>query len=183
MAKEYGVDIIAIDPGGIHGDIPYGIEPLMEHARNFGVDDKVLGIKTVVPETLLPNNYFDYAYTTDCLQLIRPKGEDAYIEALKEIHRILKKGGVLGLGEPMCTDVPLPDESSLYDFDKCYTTCEKTKESVETAGFKVIESGYVEDAEHWWRDNLHMDSDYGRNVDFLLNSGWLSFGYVVAVKE
>ena len=70
LAKEYGADIVAIDPGGEMLGLPYGIEPLMENARKFGVDNKILGIKTAVPQTLLPDNYFDYAYTTDCLQSV-----------------------------------------------------------------------------------------------------------------
>ena len=62
LAKEYSVDIVAIDPGGVHVGFPYGIESLMENARQFGVEDKILGIKTSVPDTLLPCNYFDYLY-------------------------------------------------------------------------------------------------------------------------
>jgi cyclopropane fatty-acyl-phospholipid synthase-like methyltransferase len=188
LAKEYGVDIVAIDPGGQIDGTPYGIEPLMENARRLDVGDKILGIKTKVPQTLLPNNYFDYAYTTDCLQMIRSNGgEEAYISALSEIHRILKKGGVLGLGEPMCTKCIMTDEIAphckLYGFDKGYSTCEKTVSSVEKAGFKIMEHGYFDEAERWWRDKLCMNSDYGKHINLMLNSGWLSFGYVVAVKE
>ena len=58
-----------------------------------------------------------------------------------------------------------------------------TAAAVKSAGFKVIEANYFSDAERWWRDELCMKSDYGKHIDLMLKSGWLSFGYVVAVKE
>ncbi len=191
LAKEYGVDIVAIDPGGSLFGIEYGIEPLMENAREFGVEKKILGIKTGVPDTLLPCNYFDYAYTTTCLEMLRhTKGADGYLAALKEIHRIVKKGGVLGLGEPMCRDVPIPEEVAAcckeYHFDKCFVTDEETKHAVAEAGFKVLEYGYCEDAGEWWREHVLYDdphSDYKKAIESMNNSGWLSFGYVIAIKE
>ena len=38
----------------------------------------------------------------------------AYLNALKEIHRILKKSGILGLGEPMHYDKLIPDDLSTF---------------------------------------------------------------------
>lgn len=191
LAKEYGVDIVAIDPGGTIFGMEYGIEPLMENARAWGVDHKVLGIKTGVPDTLLPCNTFDYAYTTTCLEMLRANGgANAYAAALREIHRILKKGGILGLGEPMRRDVPLSDEHAMYcekfSFDQCFVTDEETKTAVVEAGFKVLEYGYCEDASDWWREHVSHDDpnvDYTKAIHLLNDSGWLSFGYVIAVKE
>lgn len=87
----------------------------MENARAFGVDHRILGIKTGVPDTLLPCDYFDYAYTTTCL-----------------------------------------------------------------------EYGYCEDASDWWSEHVSHDdpaADYTKAIHLLSGSGWLSFGYVIAVKE
>jgi ubiquinone/menaquinone biosynthesis C-methylase UbiE len=190
LAKEYGVDIVAIDPGGVIDGNHYGIELLMENARDFGVDNKILGIKTGVPETLLPDNYFDYAYSTNCLEMLRFLiGIDGYPNALKEIYRILKKGGVLGIGEPMCRDIPIPNEIALYcqqySFDVCFATNEVTKTAVTEAGFKVLEHGYCDQASDWWREYASCDSnrEYANAVELMLVSHWLSFGYVIAIKE
>ena len=191
LAKEYGVDIVAIDPGGILAGTPYGIEPLMENAREFKVDNKILGIKIGLPETLLPCNYFDYAHTTNCLEMIRGhKGADGYLAALKEIYRILKTGGVLGLGEPMCIDIPIPDEivqyCKKYSFNTCFVTAEETKRAVTEAGFTVIEYGFWEEANDWWREHVlngDPESDYAKEIELMINSRWLSFGYVIAIKE
>lgn len=191
LAKEYGIDIVAIDPGGEHAGYPYGVETLMENSRQFGVENKILGIKTGVPDTLLPCDYFDYAYTTTCLEMLRgQKGSNGYLAALKEIHRILKKGGILGLAEPMCLDLPIPDEITKlcteYSFDKCFETDKETKKAVSQAGFKVLEYGYCKEANEWWKDNvsnLDTDNDYRKAIELMIDSRWLSFGYVIALKE
>ena len=191
LAKEYGVNIVGIDPGGVLSDVPYGIETLMDYARKFGVEDKILGIKSCVPDTLLPCDYFDYAYTTSCLEMIRGwEGTDGYLAALKEIHRVLKKNGILGLAEPMCHDIPIPTEiAETYEkngFDKCFVTVEETRKAVIEAGFKVIEYGYLEEAYELWQDSvseLDSDDEYRKTIEQMNNSGWLSFGYVIAVKE
>ena len=36
------------------------------------------------------------------------KGEQAYQDGLVDIYRVLKPGGMLGLGEPMHFDVDIP---------------------------------------------------------------------------
>ena len=189
LAREYGINIVGIDPGGNIGGVDYGIEPLMANARAFGVDDKILGIKVGVPDTLLPCDYFDYAYTTTCLEMIRNyEGVDGYLAALREIFRVLKTGGILGLGEPMCLGVPsneIAPYCEKYNFDKCFTTIENTKNAVAEAGFTVLEHGYCEDADEWWREHASASDDpsYLKDVELMVAGGWLSFGYVIAVKK
>ena len=184
LAKEYGVNIVGIDPGGTIDGIDYGIEPLMENARKFGVEDKILGIGVGVPNTHLPNNYFDYAYVTTCLEMIREyHGFEGYIAALKEIHRIIKNGAILGLAEPMCADMPIPDCCKKHNFDKCFVTAEVTRKAVAEAGFTILDSGYCESAE-WWLEHGAKSDDphYQKDIELMVESGWLSFGYVLAKK-
>jgi len=188
LAKEYNVNIVGIDPGTIIGDTEYGIEYLMKNAREFGVDDKIIGVKTGVPDTLLPSECFDYANSTNCLEMIRGwKGEEGYIAALKEIYRLLKKGGILGIGEPMSHDVPIYEEAEPY-FAKIgwpFVTLEETVKAVTEAGFTILESGYCKDASKWWQEFSEYCTGDANERKFieLDNSRWLSFGYIVAVKD
>jgi len=194
LAKEYDVDIVGIDPWkDRETDIPH-IELLMQNAKDFNVTNKILGIKTGVPDTLLPNNYFDYAYCTTTLEMIRGNsGMEAYLIALKEIHRILKNGGILGLGEPMHYDTQIPDDLSNYikniGFNKYFTTLDETKKAVSDTGFSIIESDYCEDASLWWNEyaendpfcNKEPESDEVKLIK-ADNNRWLSFGYAIAKK-
>jgi len=185
LAKEYGVNIVGIDPGGTIDGYTYGIEPLMENARKFGVEDKILGIGVGVPNTHLPNNHFDYAYVTTCLEMLRRyQGSEGYIAALKEIHRIIKCGAVLGLAEPMCLDMPVPECCKKHNFDKCFATAEVTRKAVAEAGFTILESGYCEDAREWWLEHgaKSDDPNYQKDIELMVESDWLSFGYVLAKK-
>ena len=190
LAKEYDLNITAIDPwNDRETNIPH-IELLMKNAQEFNVSDKILGIKSGLPESLLPSNYFDFIYCTTTLEMIRGNsGEDAYFTALKEIYRILKKGGVFGLGEPMHFDNPIPDDIADYikniGFDKYFTTLEKTKKVVKEAGFSIIDSNYCEEANAWWKEYNEFDPFPDENESKLIkndNNRWLSFGYIIANK-
>ena len=195
LAKEYGVDIVAIDPWEDRETGKTHVDFLMENAKEFNVSDRILGVKSGVPDSLLPSNYFDYAYCTTTLEMIRGRsGVEAYISSLKEIKRILKKGGILGLGEPMHFDVAIPDDLAPYlkenMWDKCFATINETKQAVVEAGFSVIEADYCEDANKWWNEYSVYDPFSGNNPndsDTIVikndKNRWLSFGYVIAAAN
>lgn len=194
LAKEYNIDIVGIDPWD---DRVTGVpqnDLLMENAKLFGVSHKVLGVKSGLPNSLMPSNCFDYAYCTGTLEMIRGmSGKDAYILALKEIYRVLKKGGILGLGEPMHFDAPIPEEIIAYveknDWEKCFATIEETKQAVLEAGFEILQADYCEEANKWWKeyalyDPFNMNNPEHDEVKIINmdNNRWLSYGYVIARK-
>ena len=61
-------------------------------------------------------------------------GEKGYFDALQEIYRILKPGGVFGLGEPMQLEKELPKDLIPYvsqsddPWKDCFSSISKTKE-------------------------------------------------------
>lgn len=195
LAKEYRIFAVGIDPWDDGEDSKPFVDHLMKNADRFEVEDKVIGIKVGVPDTLLPCSCFDYVYSTTALEMIRGmNGTDKYIECLKEINRVLKPGGIFGLGEPMHLKAEIPDEIRAFvttgdlSFEKCFATSDETKNAVELAGFKVIEYGYADDAREWWEE--YAIHDPGCNSDGWEEKKaieddkgrWISFGYVVAQK-
>jgi cyclopropane fatty-acyl-phospholipid synthase-like methyltransferase len=196
LAKEYDLFLtIGIDPWNDRKDKRPHIEYLMENAKEFKVEDRILGIKVGVPETLLPNNYFDYVYSTTTFEMIRGiQGIEMYLECLKEVHRLLKPGGIFGLGEPMHLDKEIPNDIKPFitegkmSFEKCFATIDETRNAVELAGFKIIEANYAEDATKWWEEYAKYDPfcnsiSYEEKKTIEADKGrWLSFGYVIAEK-
>lgn len=190
LAEEYGVDIVAIDPwDDLDTALPHS-DYLMKNAADFGVEKKILPVKVGVPDSLMPSNYFDYAYSTTTLEMVRGyEGMEKYIASLKEIHRIIKTGGIFGLGEPMHLDVPVPADLAKHvknnKWEECFATIEETKQAVIDAGFTILEAGYCEDADRWWREfAAHEPGCDPDDVVVIENNNyrWLSFGYVIAEK-
>jgi cyclopropane fatty-acyl-phospholipid synthase-like methyltransferase len=111
LAKEYGVFLVGIDPWNDRTDQRPHVEHLMDNARSWGVEDRVLGIQIGVPDTKFAAESFEYVYSTTTLEMIRGfSGEDEYRACLAEIHRLLRPGGFFGLGEPMHLDTDIPPD-------------------------------------------------------------------------
>ncbi|MCX7772566.1 MAG: methyltransferase domain-containing protein [Clostridia bacterium] len=190
LAKEYNVFAVGIDPENSDEDKP-NIEHLMKNARSLGVEEKVLGIKAGVPDTLLPSDTFDYIYSCTTFEMLRVIfGKEKYMECLKEVLRLLKPGGIFGMGEPMHLGVEIPEDMRPYvsnEWKECFIEVEESRQAVEAAGFKIVDHGYAEDAQTWWDEyskynNFHSD-EFEEKMTIKLNQDrWLSFGYVIAQK-
>ena len=196
LAKEYGVFVVGIDPWDDRMDGKSMVGHLRKNSVLWGVEDSVLGIKTGVPDTNFAPESFDYVYSTTALEMIRvSQGIEGYIEALKEIYRVLKPGGVFGVGEPMHLGVPVPEDlepyvsQDEYSWKECFRSLDETREQIESAGFEILESAYAPDAWEWWmafaKHDLFCKEDPGDDPMTLEVDGgrWTSFGYVIAKKS
>jgi cyclopropane fatty-acyl-phospholipid synthase-like methyltransferase len=195
LAKEYGVAAIGMDPWDDRITGNPMVEHLRANAKLWGVENSVLGINLGVPDTHFASESFDFVYSTTALEMVRmSQGVEGYLKCLKEIHRILKPGGIFGLGEPMHLDVPVPADllpyvsEDEYPWIECFRSLRETVEEVKAAGFDISESEYAPDAREWWlsfaqhdpfcknepeKDPKTLEVDGGR---------WASFGYVIAAK-
>ncbi len=199
LAKEYGVQVIGLDPDDDRTDGLPHIEHLMRNARKWGVEDQVIGLKLGVPETHFAANTFDFVYSTTTLEMVRGFfGEVLYRQCLTEIYRILRPGGIFGLGEPMHLDVSIPaDLAPIYTqgdgagpegWAKCFATVNETVAACRVSGFEIIEAGEAPDGWHWWdefsRNDPHCKADPDGEAKVIQQDGgrWLTYGYVIARK-
>ncbi|OCL27798.1 hypothetical protein U472_04400 [Orenia metallireducens] len=168
----------------------------MGNARKWGVEGNILGIKVGVPDIDFADSCFDKVYTTTTLEMLRGmNGAKGYKEAVEEIYRVLKPGGIFGLGEPMHNDVAIPKEIYPYvtkgnmpaPWTKCFATLEETIEVFESVGFEIIEADIAPDAQLWWEEYAEYDpysSEPGEDGEFIEKDKgrWVTFGYIIAKK-
>lgn len=187
IAKEYNPFIVGIDPWGD------SIDRLMQNARDMGVERKIIGMKIGVPNTPFASESFDKIISTTTLEMIRGmNGETGYKESVMEIYRLLKPGGIFGLGEPMHNDVEIPREIYPYvtkgnmpaPWTECFATLKETVEVLESVGFKIVEADEAPDAQLWWEEYCEYDSEAGDDgVVIAEDKGrWTTFGYIIAEK-
>jgi cyclopropane fatty-acyl-phospholipid synthase-like methyltransferase len=197
LAKEYGVFVVGIDPWNDPTDPER--RPMVEHvwrnARAWGVQDRVFPIGVGVPDTGFAEGSFDAAYSTTALEMIRGiQGEAKYRESLAEVLRVLRPGGLFGMGEPMHLDVELPQDlaplvsTGPAAWADCFATLQETADAFQSVGFEVVESGYAPDAQAWWDEYREYDPWCRANPEedprrLQVDGGrWVSFGYVIARK-
>jgi cyclopropane fatty-acyl-phospholipid synthase-like methyltransferase len=199
LAREYGVQVIGLDPDDDRSDGLPHIEHLMRNVRLWGVEDQVFGLKLGIPETHLPANAFDFVHSTTTLEMVRGLfGEGLYRQCLSEVLRILRPSGIFGLGEPMHLDVPIPtDLAPIYTqgrgvgpegWAKCFATVEETAEACRATGFDILEAGNAPDSWYWW-DQFSRNDPYcksnpeGEARIIQQDRGrWLTYGYIIARK-
>jgi|GEM_PF-672845 len=199
LAKEYDVLAIGIDPDDDRSDGVPHIEHLQQHACAWGVEGRVMGLKLGVPNTYFAGNTFDFVYSTTTLEMVRGLfGVEYYQKCLAEIYRILRPGGIFGLGEPMHHDIPIPaDLFPIYTkgegvgpegWADCFATVAETIDLCREAGFDVLEADYAPDAWNWWQafvnHDPHCQADPEGEAKIICQDGgrWLSYGYVIARK-
>lgn len=195
LAKEYGVFVVGIDPWPDRDGTSTHIDHLMKNAQTWEVHELVLGVQVGVPDTRFAENTFECVYSTTTLEMIRGfEGAEAYRSCLAEIYRVLKPGGVFGLGEPMHLDVEIPaDLAPLVtqgnaSWADCFATIQETEAACRSVGFEIVEADYAPDARLWWEEYAEHDPycqtepDGDRKAIQVDAGRWLSFGYVVAKK-
>jgi cyclopropane fatty-acyl-phospholipid synthase-like methyltransferase len=195
LAKEYRVFVVGIDPWEDRDGTQSHVDYLMDNARSWGVEDLVLGVQVGVPDTRFAASSFDFVYSTTALEMIRGmQGEEAYVQSVEEIHRVLKPGGIFGLGEPMHLDVEIPlDLAPLVSegedaWTKFFATLGETVAACRSVGFEILEAEHAPDALVWWLEYAQYDpycrvEPEGEPRTIQVDDGrWLSFGYVIGRK-
>ncbi len=193
LAREYGVQAMGIDPWADRMEGDPMVDHLRRNAEAWGVSHLVLGQKIGVPDTHFAAGSFDFVYSTTALEMIRMlEGEEGYLACLKELWRVLKPGGVMGIGEPMHRDIPVPPDlmphvsQSDFPWKDCFRDIHQTVDAIRQAGFEIIEADYAPEAHKWWMEYAEHDpfcklDPEGDPKTLTVDDGrWVSFGYVIA---
>ncbi len=199
IAKEFDLTVVGIDPMKSFRDDLLQIDHLEKNAKEWNVQNRVVGIQVGLPDSKLAANSFDAIYSTTALEMIRGfYGIDKYMECLNEIYRLLKPDGIFGLGEPMHTDIDIPEEldpiishsNDCVPWKEAFESLATTENYLKKAEFDIIESGYAEDAFSWWKEYIKYDPDCIKNPDHedikainIDNGRWVSFGFVICQKK
>lgn len=196
LAREYGVSAVAIDPWEDRMEKIPQVELVRRNADAWNVGNSVLALQRGVPETGFATASFDAVYSTTALEMVRVTlGETGYLACLREILRVLRPGGIFGLGEPMHLEVPLPVDlepfvsQAEFAWKDCFRSLSETRAAVQQAGFEILEADYVTDAWQWWQEFAEHDPfcklDPEDDPRTLAADGgrWTSFGYIIARKN
>jgi ubiquinone/menaquinone biosynthesis C-methylase UbiE len=173
LAKNWGVSIVTLEPWG-------SLKDIQDFATEHGVENEVLAINANAKLIPFPDESFDAVFGIGSFFMI-----DEREQALKEIIRVTRKAGHIGIAEPMCTTNPIPSELGKYEifnsYKKWLRSLKWNCDSYQNQGLSVTEKYYFPEAYQWMIDNFRY---YDGEKDFILedNGRWLSLGLIVGQK-
>jgi ubiquinone/menaquinone biosynthesis C-methylase UbiE len=153
---------------------------IQSQAAKQGVENLVLAMKVNAENLPFPDESFDVVFGIGSFLMIENREK-----ALKEIIRITRKSGYIGIAEPMCTTNPIPDELDKFNIFKSYKKWLRTlnwnRNIFMEHGISVTESYYFPESYLWMVDNFQY---YDGKKDFILEDQgrWLSLGLIVGMK-
>lgn len=173
LAKNWSVSVITLEPWE-------SLNVIQDFAAEHGVENDVLAIRANAKHIPFPDESFDAVFGIGSFFMI-----DDREQALKEIIRVTRKAGHIGIAEPMCTSSPIPSDLRKYESFDSYKhwlrSLEWNSEIYRDHGLSVTEAYYFPDAYQWMIDNFRY---YDGEKDFILedDARWLSLGLVVGQK-
>ncbi|WP_438350656.1 methyltransferase domain-containing protein [Paenibacillus sp. FA6] len=173
LAKFWGVSVITLEPWE-------SLKDIQEYSSEQGVENQVLPLNINAKCMPFADESFDAVLSIGSFFMIEEREL-----ALKEIIRVTRKEGYIGIGEPMCTQNPIPIELEQYEIFESYKkwlrSVKWNSNLFEQYGLTIEENYYFEDSYQWMIDNFRY---YDGEKDFILQDEgrWLSLGLVVGRK-
>jgi ubiquinone/menaquinone biosynthesis C-methylase UbiE len=173
LAKHWGVSVVTLE-------IWESLKPIQDYAIEHGVANEVLVIKMNAESLQFADESFDAVFGVGSFFMIENREQ-----AMKEISRVTRKAGRIGIAEPMCTSNPIPEELEQYDllgaYKKWLRSLEWNCDLFTRHGLSVSKSFYFSEGYQWLIDNFRY---YDGEKDFIVEDKgrWLSLGLVVGEK-
>jgi ubiquinone/menaquinone biosynthesis C-methylase UbiE len=174
LAKFWGVSVVTLE-------IWESLKDIQDYSIEQGVGNQVLPLNVNAKCMPFADDSFDAVLAIGAFFMI-----DKREIALKEIIRVTRKEGCIGIAEPMCTQNPIPIELEQHEiFLKSYKNLLRSvkwnSDLFQLYGLTIEENYYFEDSYQWMVDNFRY---YDGEKDFILQDRgrWASLGMVVGKK-
>ena len=178
LAKHWGVSVVTLEPW------TDGIE-IQAYAAQQQVENQVLALKAQAQSMPFTDHTFDAVISIGSFEMI---GDERPL-ALAEMIRVAKPGARIGIAEPMCMPVPIPDDipdsEIKTSFQQCFSTLTWNVELFAEHGLKIVDSYYFDEAYKWWLEYRDQKKISEIEQQFITqdNGRWISLGLVVGEKS
>ena len=132
-----------------------GADAIQERANVRNLAGSVVALKGDLTDLKFASESLDGIICMGTFEMI----QDGRPKALAEMKRVLRKGGVIGIGEPTLTrDIPSEEAERLYGpadacgFRKCFRTLDWLRHLASESGLEVVKAYLHPDGKALWDD-------------------------------
>lgn len=173
LAKNWNVSVVTLEPWE-------DLKPIQDYAIEQEVKNQVLALNVNAKHMPFPDESFDAVFGIGSFFMI-----DEREQALKEMIRVTRNKGFIGIAEPMSRFTSMPSTLDEYDISSHYKMWLRTltwnSNLFKSYDLTVTEALYFPEALRWMKDNFKY---YDGEKDFILEDDghWLSLGLLVGQK-
>lgn len=179
IAKHYQAEVVTPEPWTDGSAI-------LAYAASQGVANRVLPLRLSAQSLPFPSGSFDAILSIGTFEMI---GDERPL-ALQELIRVARPGARIGIAEPICLPVEMPDDLIVLDaqhnlaFRASFRTLDWNRQLFERHGLTVLEAHYFPEAPQWWQAYISASHiSEGERAFIRRDQGrWLSLGLLVAMK-
>lgn len=160
LSREYGWRMLAMD-GGANG--------IQKKANERGLEKSVIALKGNLCQMDLASDSMDGVICLGTFEML----QDRRPQALAEMKRVVRNGGIIGIGEPMLRREMRDEEAyRLYgeqdecDFRKCFRTLDWNKALAEEAGLEILHGFLHPESIKLWDDYYNPLFDSAGNLKY-----------------
>lgn len=179
LAKHFGVTVVTLEPWTDGSGIA-------AYAASQGVGNQVLPLRLKAQSLPFAAESFDAVISIGSFEMIG----DERPQALAEVLRVLRPGAAFGIAEPMCQEVPMPNDLAALDtahdlgFEKAFRSVEWNRQLLQSHGLTIRASQYFAESRTWWLEYQAKGKISPAEQELILKDAgrWISLGMVVGVK-
>jgi|GEM_PF-4645184 len=179
LAKHWNVTVVTLEPWSDGTAI-------QAYAAQQGVGSSVLALRLKAQSMPFADNTFDAVISIGSFEMI---GDERPV-ALKEVMRVAKVGARIGIAEPMCRPLEMPEDLAALDaefklgFKECFRTLDWNRQLFTDAGLTIVAEQYFPNARDLWMAYRALGFIKPEEEELILRDEdrWISLGMMVGEK-